>query len=171
MLDSQLRQEWEEARERGVAFECVVMTPAQDLLDRDGVELFHLMQLVGDLFRNALRAVERKGGEGGRALLVLGRSGQGYELKLRDSGAPFPREVLERLGERGLTTGGTGHGMADTLELLARYRASLEIREERPGSLFTKMVCICFDGRCLIKVEWPGLDVVYKRPLKETAKV
>ena len=171
MLDSQLRQEWEEARERGVTFECVVMTPAKDLLDRDGVELFHLMQLVGDLFRNALRAIEREDGGDGRALLVLGRSGQGYELKLRDSGDPFPREVLERLGERGLTTGGTGHGMADTLELLAHYRASLEIREEQPGSLFTKTVCICFDGRGLVKVDWPGLDVAYERPLREAAKV
>lgn len=169
-LDGQLQREWGEACEAGVTFECVVMTPAAELVAVDGVQLFHLMQLVGDLFRNGFRAVQRREGGEGRMLLVLGRSGQSYEVKMCDNGVPFPREVLERLGERGLTTGGTGHGMADTLELLARYRASLEIREEPEGRRFTKVVRISFDGRARVEVDWTSLGIRYERELKEPVK-
>lgn len=169
LLDGQLEQEWREADAAGVSFECVVISPVGELAER--VELFHLMQLVGDLFRNALRAIQRSGGENGRILLFLGKRREGYEIKMRDTGAPFPKEVLERLGERGLTTGGTGHGMADMLETLARYRASLEIQEEMETTAFTKTVSLLFDNEAMVRVNCPAQSIVYERHLPELTKI
>lgn len=169
LLDGQLEQEWREADAAGVSFECVAISPVGELAER--VELFHLMQLVGDLFRNALRAIQRSGGENGRILLFLGKRREGYEIKMRDTGAPFPKEVLERLGERGLTTGGTGHGMADMLETLARYRASLEIQEEMETTAFTKTVSLLFDNEAMVRVNCPAQSIVYERHLPELTKI
>ena len=169
LLDGQLEQEWREADAASVSFECVAISPVGELAER--VELFHLMQLVGDLFRNALRAIQRSGGENGRILLFLGKRREGYEIKMRDTGAPFPKEVLERLGERGLTTGGTGHGMADMLETLARYRASLEIQEEMETTAFTKTVSLLFDNEAMVRVNCPAQSIVYERHLPELTKI
>ena len=70
------------------------------------------------------------------------------ELCVYDSGVPFPDFILERFGERGNTTTGTGNGLADTVNTLRTYDASIEIEAIDPGTdIYTKCVRICFDGK------------------------
>ena len=70
------------------------------------------------------------------------------ELCVYDSGVPFPDSILERFGERGNTTTGTGNGLADTVNTLRTYDASIEIEAIDPGTdIYTKCVRICFDGK------------------------
>ena len=71
-----------------------------------------------------------------------------YELSVYDNGNLFPEYILNRLGERGVTTGGTGHGLADVFETLHRGKMSFFLNQMLPReSIFTKGICITFDGR------------------------
>ena len=71
-----------------------------------------------------------------------------YELSIYDNGEPFPEYVLEHLGERGVTTGGTGHGLSDVFESMHRGKMSFLLNQLLPKeSIFTKGICITFDGR------------------------
>lgn len=71
-----------------------------------------------------------------------------FEIRLYDSGVPFPPVILAHMGERGNTTDGTGNGLADTIETLGHYHASFAIEPIEPGTdIYTKCVHIAFDGR------------------------
>lgn len=148
LLDSQLQMEQETAAQSGVVFDCAVVSSAAALIEKGILTQFQLQQMLGDLFRNALKAVQDAREEGGRILLILGETKDGYQIKMCDTGIPFPKEILEHLGERGITTGGTGHGLADICDLLSTCRASLKIEGYTSGNGgFTKAVTICFDGK------------------------
>lgn len=146
LLDSQILAEQEEAARNNISFDCVVTSPVSDLIGKCGLTQFQIQQMIGDLYRNAFRAVQKSGSDG-RILLILGDTEDGYQIKMCDTGVPFPEEVLAHLGERGLTTGGTGHGLADICEVLAACKASLEISHNAGGGGFTKAVSILFDGK------------------------
>lgn len=150
LLDRQIQGEQEAAAQAGILFECTVLSPVTTLIETGAITQFQLQQMVGDLYRNGEKAVRDSGEEGGRLLLILGQTETGYQIKLCDSGIPFPKEVLDRLGERGISTDGTGHGLADICETLADCGASLEIQAHEGGAKFRKSVSIVFDG----KGEW-----------------
>ena len=66
----------------------------------------------------------------------------GSEMCIRD------RYVLDHLGKRGVTTGGTGHGISDIFEALHRGKMSFFLNQRLPEeSIFTKGICITFDGQ------------------------
>lgn len=83
------------------------------------------------MLTNAFRAIERKQERKEESIeIIFGLSDSGfYEIDVYDSGEPFPKFVLEHFGRRGLTTGGTGEGIANMLEILQKYRAGLIIEE------------------------------------------
>lgn len=164
LLDGQLQMKRQEAAGEGIAFDCVVTSPAAVLVKEGVLDQFRLQQVIGDLLRNALRAIRAGGGEDRRMLLVLGETQEGYQIKLCDTGLPFPEEVLRNFGRRGLTTGGSGHGLADLCEIMARCGGSIQVTEHEAGS-FTKTITLTMDGRAVLSVSSPLAGVEYVRSL------
>ena len=164
LLDGQLQMKRQEAAGEGIAFDCVVTSPAAVLVKEGVLDQFRLQQVIGDLLRNALRAIRAGGGEDRRMLLVLGETREGYQIKLCDTGLPFPEEVLRNFGRRGLTTGGSGHGLADLCEIMAQCGGSIQVTEHEAGS-FTKTITLTMDGRAVLSVSSPLAGVEYVRSL------
>lgn len=147
-LDLQLERYLEEAEAQDFTLDIIVRAPVKDILKNKDIEIYSLLQIVGDLYRNANKIVKRSG-SGGRILMCFGYNPDGfYELSIYDNGDPFPEYVLEHLGERGVTTGGTGHGLSDVFESMHRGKMSFLLNQLLPKeSIFTKGICITFDGR------------------------
>lgn len=67
-----------------------------------------------------------------------------YEIDCYDSGVPFDESILKEFGKRGLTTGGTGEGLANMMDTLQRYQISLTITEYEETEEFSKCMNFCF---------------------------
>ena len=74
-----------------------------------GIAQLMVHNVVGDLLRNAIRAITRDGRTDGKILVIVGKKNETVEIDIFDNGANLPLEVLERFGTRGVTTGGTGN--------------------------------------------------------------
>jgi len=148
-IDGQMDVFLQNAREDGVDFEMIVATRLSCLTDKGTVPQLGLQRLLGDILRNALRAIKKSDNPMPSIFLSMGLAGNDtYEIDFYDTGAEFAPEVLARLGERGITTGGTGNGLADTLETLEEAGASLYVTEFEPGTdVFAKCITISFDGK------------------------
>lgn len=147
-LDGQLERYLEEAAEQGFELDIMVRASVKEILNEKKIELYSLLQVVGDLYRNAYKAV-LKNEKQGRILICFGYNWEGYyEISIHDNGPLFPEYVLKHLGERGVTTDGTGHGMADIFEVLERNRISYVLNQDLPkGGIFTKSICLVFDDK------------------------
>ena len=148
VLDLQLERYLEEAEQQEFTLDIIVCAPMKDILKNKKIELYALLQIVGDLYRNANKVVT-KNETRGRILMCFGYNQEGdYELSVYDNGEPFPSYVLEHLGERGVTTDGTGHGLSDIFESVHRGKMSFLLNQSLPKeSIFTKEICITFDGK------------------------
>lgn len=148
VLDLQLERYLEEAEQQEFTLDIIVCAPMKDILKNIKIELYALLQIVGDLYRNANKVVT-KNETRGRILMCFGYNQEGdYELSVYDNGEPFPSYVLEHLGERGVTTDGTGHGLSDIFESVHRGKMSFLLNQSLPKeSIFTKEICITFDGK------------------------
>ena len=107
------------------------------------------MELLGDVLTNAMRAIERKEQREEDIIeLDMGVSQESgfYEIDVYDSGVPFEKRILREFGRRGLTTGGTGEGLANMLDTLRIYHVSLAIMEYTPAEEFSKCLNFCFAG-------------------------
>lgn len=147
-LDLQLERYLEEAEQQDFTLDIIVRAPVKDILKNKNIEIYSLLQIVGDLYRNANKVVRKNENEG-RILMCFGYNTAGfYELSIYDNGEPFPEYVLDHLGKRGVTTGGTGHGISDIFEALHRGKMSFFLNQRLPEeSIFTKGICITFDGK------------------------
>lgn len=164
LLDSQLQGAREDGAELGIVLDCVVTEPAADLVKQGLLGQFQLQQMVGDLVDNALRAVRLQKGEDKRVLLILGETREGYQIRICDTGLPFPAEILREFGKRGLTTGGTGHGLADLCEIMAACGGSIRVEEYGEGA-FTKAISLTMDGRATLSVHSALTGIDYERSL------
>lgn len=153
VLDEQLGRYLEEACEHDFQLDIIVRAPVDELLLTKQINRYQLLQLVGDLYRNAYKVVMKRNG-GGHILICFGYNMKGfYEISVYDNGAPFPAYVLKHLGERGITTDGTGHGMADIFAVLEDGRGSFDLNQNLPeSSIFTKGICIIFDGQARVEI-------------------
>lgn len=148
ILDNQLEQFVEECEENGILLDVIVRAEITAFLDLEDVEILTVLQIVGDLYRNAFKAVS-KNKEKKNLLICFGYNANDYyEIGIYDNGHPFPSQIKEQLGVRGVTVDGTGHGMADVFEHLHRHQASF-VLEENPakGFTFTKGIHIVFDEK------------------------
>ena len=72
-------------------------------------------------------------------------------IRIYDSGEQFDEGVIAKLGKEQITTragvGGSGIGLFDSFEILAKYGASFTIDEVTQSFNFTKVIEIAFDGR------------------------
>lgn len=152
-LDLQLERYLEEAEKQDFTLDIIVRAPVKDILKNKAIDIYTILQIVGDLYRNANKVVRRNKGEG-RILMCFGYNKGGfYELSIYDNGDPFPEYVLEHLGKRGVTTGGRGHGISDIFEALHRGKMSFLLNQVLPKeSIFTKGICITFDGQEKISI-------------------
>ena len=153
LLDLLLQNKATECKRINVQMEVFVGTEIDEDMERLNVSDGELIRMMGDLLRNAIKAVQAPGSTDALILAMVARDECGnVEIQVHDSGIPFPKEVLEKLGERGNTTWGTGNGIADVVESLRRVQASLEIiSESDPNDIFTKEVCIRFDGKGTVR--------------------
>ena len=122
-----------------------------------------LETMIGDHLQDAFNAVNANIGSERRIVLsMIGKIEGCYEFSVHDSGIPFEADTLIRLGTERVTTraedGGSGIGFMTTFETMRECGASLVIRENVPGSAFTKKVTIRFDGKnkYIIETYRPG---------------
>lgn len=147
-LDGQLERYLEEAAEQGFELDIMVRASVKEILNEKRIEIYSLLQVIGDLYRNAYKAILKRE-KPGRILICFGYNLDGdYEISVHDNGLLFPEHVLQRLGERGVTTDGTGHGIADIFEVLEKNQISYILNQDLPeGSVFTKSISLVFDGQ------------------------
>ncbi len=148
LLDDMLERYLLEAAQKEIEVDVIVQSPIRPLLKEQKIEIGLLLRMFGDIYRNAEKVVLKKGDEG-QVLVFMGyNQDREYEISVCDNGAAFPRHVLKHLGERGVTTDGTGHGMADVFEVLDKYKISFMLEQDFPkGQMFTKAVRLVFDGQ------------------------
>lgn len=146
LVDLLLRTKIIECGDQDIEMEVFVSEQIDEDMKRLDIGDGEITRLLGDLLRNAIHAVKDLSNK--MILLLIAHDENGCVLiRIYDSGVPFPDQILERFGERGNTTWGTGNGIADMMETVNRVHASIEINMEMdPGDVFTKELSICFDG-------------------------
>ena len=149
LLNALLRDKLCQCRQQEISFEVMIPEMIDTYVSDIGISEAELLRVINDLVKNAVTAINKTDGEVREILLILAVGPSDcLELCVYDSGVPFPDFILERFGERGNTTTGTGNGLADTVNTLRTYDASIEIEAIDPGTdIYTKCVRICFDGK------------------------
>lgn len=150
LLDEQLKVYQMEALDRNVNLDIFVQASINDIIKKDNIDQLKLQRAVGDLIRNAFRVLEREDKKchaKGHILLIIGcRLEDILEIAVVDNGAEFPLHVIQAFGSRGVTTGGTGNGLADLVEFADETKASIRVDEFAwETSSFAKKVSIIFD--------------------------
>lgn len=148
LLDAQLQHYILECNKKGIVMDVFASESIAKQIHEMGIAQLMVHNVVGDLLRNAIRAITRDGRIDGKILVIVGKKNETVEIDIFDNGANLPLEVLERFGTRGVTTGGTGNGLADLVEMLAAENISLVIRENAgENSTYTKGFLLVFDGK------------------------
>lgn len=147
LLDEQLNYYLLEAALEGIQLDIFVQASVKEMAEEAHIPVVWIARTVGDLYRNAHKAVKKKGTDG-RILICFGYNPEGMpEIAVYDNGDPFPEYVWKHLGERGVTEGGTGHGLADILEILNKTEGSFLLCCPGETNVFEKGVCIVLDGK------------------------
>jgi len=149
MLDKQLIVYQREAVDKEINLDIFVQAPINDVIWKSGIDQLRLQRAVGDLIRNSFQAVWKEQEKIKHVLLIVGcRQEDILEIAVMDNGVEIPLHVLETFGKRGVTTGGTGNGLADIWEFVQDAKASLRVDEfEGTADLFTKKISIIFDKK------------------------
>ena len=160
LLDCQLEDEQSRAADKGILFYCEVFSRADDAIRQIGMPEHLLMQIIGDLYRNAVKAIEDRHCEPRQILLTMGDRSDGYLIQMSDTGIPFARARLFSLGDRALTPGEHGHGYPDICQVLYQHGASLEIDQPELGTdIYVKTVSIAFDGLKELRITMESREV------------
>ncbi len=149
LVNVMLQKQMLRCADLNISFDVMIPAPIDGYIQNIGISVTEFMRMLNDLLKNAVKAILSSENEHRELLLIMGDAGADcFEIRLYDSGVPFPPVILEHMGERGNTTDGTGNGLADTIETLDHYHASFAIESIEPGTdIYTKCVHIAFDGR------------------------
>lgn len=149
LVNVMLQKQMMRCADLNISFDVMIPAPVDGYIQNIGISVTEFMRMLNDLLKNAVKAILSSENEHRELLLIMGDAGADcFEIRLYDSGVPFPPVILEHMGERGNTTDGTGNGLADTIETLGHYHASFAIEPIEPGTdIYTKCVHIAFDGR------------------------
>lgn len=158
LLDLLLQSKVIECTKQDIELNVFVNDEIDKDMKRLGIGDGELTRMMGDLLQNAVHAVLKTASVMRMILVVIARGEEGYvEFHIHDSGVPFPQKVLDSFGQRGNTTWGTGNGIADLMETLSRVNASIRITHSPdPEDIFTKEICICFDGKARVELNNQG---------------
>lgn len=152
LLDQQLKLYQNEALDRNVNLDIIVQAPIDAKMKKNNIDQLRLQRAVGDMIRNAFRAIEReerKCHTRGHILLIIGCQYEDIlEIAVVDNGAAFPLQAVEAFGRRGITTGGTGNGLADLVDFAKDVNASIYLEEfPKAEEGFSKKLSIVFDRK------------------------
>lgn len=145
ILDEQILLYEKEAVKKGINFDLFVGIPLAEILKEKEIKELDFLRLVGDLMRNAVRAIEKSQKQRGNILLVMGSVKGVFQIDIYDDGIPFPLFVLNEFGKRGNTEGGSGHGISDTLEFLESQQATFKLTEYEEGGIYSKGISIIWN--------------------------
>ncbi len=148
LVNVMLQKQMMRCADLNISFDVMIPGPIDRNIREIGISVTEFMRMLNDLLKNAVKAILSSENPHRELLLIMGDAGNDcLEIRLYDSGVPFPAKILENLGERGNTTDGTGNGLADTVETLRHYGASFAIEPIEPGTdIYTKCIHIAFDG-------------------------
>ena len=152
LVNVMLQKQMMRCADLNISFDVMIPAPIDGYIREIGISVTEFMRMLNDLLKNAVKAILSSDNTHRELLLIMGEAGNDcFEIRLYDSGVPFPPKILEHLGERGNTTDGTGNGIADTVETLSHYRASFVIEPIEAGTdIYTKCIHIAFDEQgCL----------------------
>lgn len=146
LVNVMLQKQMMRCAEQDISFDVMVPAPIDRYIQDIGISVTEFMRILNDLLKNAVKAILLSENTHRELLLIMGEAEQHcFEVRLYDSGVPFSTRILERLGERGNTTDGTGNGIADTINTLDCYQASFTIEPiESETDIYTKCVHISF---------------------------
>lgn len=148
LLDGVISSMLTRATEEGIQFDITLIGGISELIEM--VTPLKFNTLCADLIENAIIATSYS--EFKRILILIGSNDGIYELTISDSGIPFEKETLTKLGQERASThldeGGSGIGYMEIFKILREHKASLIIAEHPPKKFgFTKTVKVRFDGR------------------------
>lgn len=156
LVNVMLQKWYRSCAEKRISADMMIPAPIAERIRDIGIPEAVFMRMTNDLLKNAVHAIERLDSEvrSRELLLIMGVGEEGcLELRIYDSGIPFAGKILERFGERGNTTDGTGNGLADTIATLKQYDASLYLEQYEPDTdIYTKCIHILFDHRAQMKI-------------------
>ena len=145
IIDNQLRFQAANAYAHQTCFE-VMISNKLNIIVPDIISPQDLHTLVADLLTNALIAVKAKTKR--NILFHTYIANDIFYIDFYDSGTPFDKEVLEKMGKERITThgddGGSGIGYMTTFEILHRCNGKLDIIEDLDLELYTKKVRVSF---------------------------
>jgi len=145
------------ATENDMDFDLVISGSLVDVIGNI-ISKQNLETLLADLIENAINAT--LDGDYRRILVVIGMVDGCFEITVKDSGVPFPAEVLADLGKKKVTSragkGGSGIGYMMIFEIFRECGASFGI-VECGGDVycFTKEVKVRFDGKGEVNLTTP----------------
>ncbi len=148
-IDFLLEEFQRETAEKEINFQIYVKN-GEDLTKLTKKHAIHpeaLKELIANLVRNAIRAVEKSNYDKPNILLQMGCDCNNiYSICISDTGTPFDIRILEHFGEEKNTTNGTGYGIPSMLATLSSCGASMIITEfsETPNP-YTKSINLHFD--------------------------
>ena len=149
LINVMLQRQMMRCADENISFDVMIPAPIDGYIQKIGISVTEFMRMLNDLLKNAVKAILSSENPHRELLLIMGEAGDGcFEIRIYDSGVPFPSTILEHFGERGNTTDGTGNGIADTVGTLERYHASFALESIEPGTdIYTKCIHIAFDGK------------------------
>jgi len=145
VLDELLQLFEKEAFRKKINFDVFISISMSDVLKKNRIRELDFLRLIGDLMRNAFRAIEKKENQKGNILLAIGCIDEVLQIDIYDNGIPFPVHILNEFGRRGNTEGGTGHGISDIQNLIEAYCATYKLEEYVENAGFTKGISIIWD--------------------------
>ena len=149
LVNVMLQRQMMRCADENISFDVMIPAPIDGYIQDIGISVTEFMRMLNDLLKNAVKAILSSENMHRELLLIMGDAGNDcFEIRIYDSGVPFPEKILEHFGERGNTTGGTGNGIADTVGTLNRYHASFALELIEPETdIYTKCIHIAFDGK------------------------
>jgi len=145
VIDSQLKFQAAMAYTHQTTFD-VMISDKLNIIVPEIISAEDLRTLIADLLTNAVIAVKS---ESKRNILFHAHiENDVFYIDFYDSGAPFAKEVLEKMGRERITThadeGGTGIGYMTTFEILNRCNGTWTVEEDLNLELYRKKVRVSF---------------------------
>ncbi|MBO4816071.1 MAG: HAMP domain-containing histidine kinase [Clostridia bacterium] len=151
-IDDMLSVMQEECRKNGIDFSLQLKGNIYQMTN-NFVTKEEISILLADHIKDAIIAINHSDNINKSIMVRLGKINEYFGIYIYDSGVEFPKEVLENLGKKPITTysneGGTGMGFMNTFDTLKKHNASLIIESigKPTKDNYTKVIKIVFDNK------------------------
>jgi signal transduction histidine kinase len=95
--------------------------------------------ILSNILNNAFNAIKADG----KIEVVLTKERRSVQIEIKDNGPGIPQNVIDRIGERGVTSGvpgGKGLGVYDAKKTIEEWRGDLSIRSPQGGGTSVKIL-------------------------------